>query len=149
MSITVRLDDVEAWSAGGTLPPGVHLCRIDEAAEGKSSGGHPQIELLLRATNGEYAGGKIRDWLVVTAGSLGKVKQLMEAAAVPIPGGEFAINTNALVGRAVMVVVREEKDRTDPSVMRSRVKGYEAVAGQAAAPGNGTGAARQDTDIPF
>lgn len=150
--IELNLDGVEAWSGAGTLPPGQHVCKIEEATEGTSSGGNPQVELLLRATGGDTAGASIRDWIIVIPSTLGKVRQFLEAARCAIPQGDFAFPTGQLTGRSVLVTVREEEYG---GKTRARVVAYEPATDFA---GNGgdpqpalaaSGPAHRDDDIPF
>lgn len=148
----LSLDNVEAWTVGDILPPGTHVCRIDNAAEGTSSGGHNQIELDLRCTTGEFIDGTIKDWVVVTANSLGRVRQLLEAAGVVIPDGEFEFDVSQLNGKPVQIIVRQEPKPNGDIV--SRVKGYEAVSGNGLAangspPAAAVGSAVKDSDVPF
>jgi hypothetical protein len=164
MTINMNLDGVEPWAAGEILPPGEHVCRIDSAEESTSSGGHPQFELEMRCTAGDYVGGSIRDWIVITSATLGKVRQLLEATGLQIPSGAFAFDASSLRGRGVKILVREEPTQ-DGTGTRSRVKAYMAASGDNgfAAPAGVIGAAssqlplggasssaqQHDDDIPF
>lgn len=153
--IPVDLTEVEAWSGAGILPPGTHVCRIEDAEEGESSGGHPQIQLDLRAITGEHEGGTIRDWIVVIPATLGKVRAVLEAADVEIPEGAFELDASVFVGRLVRIVVREEP--SPDGTRRARVKAYERPDGaelrsdvpadMSGLPGNGQ--AKGDDRIPF
>jgi hypothetical protein len=144
------LNEVDAWEGGEILPPGTHVCHIDDAIEGTSSGGHPQIEVKLRAASGEHEGGTITDWIVVIPSTLGKVKSLLEAAAVKIPEGNFDLDSQILVGQLVQILVREEPYQGE---MRSKVKGYskpsDAPQASAQQPLATAGASVKDDDIPF
>lgn len=146
----LSLDNVEAWAAGDILPPGTHVCRIDNATEGTSRGGHPQIELDLRCTVGEFEGGTLKDWVVVTQASLGRVRQLLEASGLDIPPGEFELDASALNGRPVQIIVREETKPDGGTA--TRVKGYEQVSGNGLAQ-NGSepvaAGAVKDKSLPF
>jgi Protein of unknown function (DUF669) len=161
MTLELNLDGVEAWKGEGPLPPGEYVCRITEADEGRSSGGHPQLELEMRVVVGDYTGGTIRDWLVITEGTRGKVRALLEGAGIQIPAGTFALEPVMLRGRPVEIVVRQEDYNGEPKI---RVKAYRAPSGgQATAqPGGGqqampvaqpvsagVGAGAIDDDIPF
>jgi len=146
MTIDMNLDGVDAWAGGALLSPGTHICRITEAAEGKSTGGHPQIELSLEAIDGPEQGGTIKDWIVIVQATLGKVKQLFDAAGYEPPPGDFAFDASALVGRTVKIIVREEPKGDGSSDTRNRVKAYDAPGEPVAAGQNGHSS---EPDIPF
>src|SRR5262245_33282220 len=65
------------------LPDGNHVVQIVNAEMGQSTNRHPQIELQFRNPNGE-----IRDWLVITEATVGKVVALCHATGVPLPTEE-------------------------------------------------------------
>lgn len=147
-----NLNEVDTWEGGEILPPGTYVCQIDEAQEGTSSGGHPQIELSLRALGSEHNGGTIRDWIVVLDTTLGKVKSLLEAASVRIPEGDFDLDPTILEGQRVQILVREEPYEQK---LRSKVKGYSPPPTNGA-PGvheplvaSAGSQSRIDDDIPF
>jgi hypothetical protein len=141
----------EAWSGGVMIPPGKHVVTVQEAAEGKSSGNFPQIELRLEASDGA----SIRDWIVVIPQTYGKVKQLFEAAGKPIQDGQEEVTAQALLGCRLLITVQEKPDRVDPSKTRTRVEAYEPVPGQAGVPSasyppaTAQGAGAINDDIPF
>ena len=154
----------DAWevSTDTILPAGDYVLDVLEAESGLSSGNYPQVELKLGNDQGT-----IRDWVVITQNSIGRVVQLTDALGLDRPGdGEFNAETLALsdayiakmVGRRVGVVVRSEPDYNDPTKTRDRVKGYvkpEAIgASDATSPGDAlafsTAATGADDDsIPF
>lgn len=158
-----NLNETEAWGAGTVLSPGRHLCQIDRADEGQSSGGHPQIELEVRAIAGPEAGGTIRDWMVVIPSSYGRVRQLLEAAGIEVQGGDWDLPVGQLVGRKVAVIVRMEKKERGKNAGKefatvaaydlpkdSDVQaGADVPADTAGFAGNGAGSAVRDEDIPF
>jgi len=121
----------EAWevSTERILGDGNHVVKITGAEDGSSSGGHPQIELQLANDQGE-----IRDWMVITKASVGKVVSLATAAGVEIPSEDDIADTSTLrlkqawidklVGKTVGIVVRDEPSFKDPKRMISRVQGY-------------------------
>lgn len=146
MTIEMNLDGVEAWKGGAILPPGSYNCTIASAEEGTSKGGHPQIEVKLEALDGDYAGGTITDWIVITEGSMGRVRQLLEAGDFQIPEGNFALAASDLAGLKVRILVREEPKNDGSGDMRSRVKAYEPVGEAVAASSNGRD---KDDDLPF
>lgn len=136
--IPTDLNEVEAWSPNGSvLPPGVHECTIDHVEEGASANGHPYIEVTV--ANPE---GSLRSRVFLTEKSAGGLRQLIEAAGLPLPGaGRW--NEQALVGRKVTVRVgtRVGEDREGNAKTFSDVKGFE--------PASGNAAAESDSDIPF
>lgn len=140
---------VDAWTAGGPPPPGTYTCKVADCKEGKSSGGHPQLELSYTVESGEYQGAEIRDWLVVVQATLGKVRALIEATGGTWPLEE--IDPKDLIGRYLEVVTRREPHYQDPEKMVTKVAGYKpakelpAPAGAATNGSNG----KSDDDIPF
>lgn len=147
MRIEQDLTEVPAWEGGGILGPGVHHVEIEGAVEGRSSGGHPQIEIDYATPDGT---GRIREWLVITEKTWGKFKALIEATGLPMPGAGEEFNPTVLCGRRLGIIVADERDQRDPTKMRSRVQGYKPaseVAGVSpTATGNGSA---QDDEIPF
>src|SRR5262245_25257266 len=121
----------EPWetSLDALLGAGNHVVRIEEAVPGESRNGYFQIE--LRLVNDD---GAIRDWMVVTENSAGKVVALANAAQIDLPSDADVVDTAKLslseeylyrfVGRTVGIVVRDEQDFKDPTQMRPRVQGY-------------------------
>lgn len=161
-------DAVEAWdvSTDTLLGVGNHVVQLADLEDGDSSGGFPQVEI-----RNENAQGAIRDWLVISPASFGKVPMLCNAAGV-VPNDEEKayISENAgrlpasllarLQGKTVGIVVREEDDRMDPTKKRLRVAGYVPASeitgkqSEATPPGStaqfaGSTAGSSDVDIPF
>lgn len=148
MSFELDMTDVETWTTGDILPPGHHEIQVVSSDQGQSSGGHPQLELELTATGGEYEGGSIRDWIVVIPSTAGKVKQLLEALGVEVPNGALSFNAGDLVDKRARILVREEQGQDGK--LRSKVKSYEASEGEPAAAGVDGAGAKQDKDpLPF
>ncbi|CAB4197815.1 hypothetical protein UFOVP1313_33 [uncultured Caudovirales phage] len=163
---------VEAWdvsSAGGSadsfLGAGDHVVTVQEVdGTTTSSGGYPQIELRLGNESGS-----IRDWLVITPSTYGKIAQVIQALGVELPDAETEISQDdhrvaqgyldGWIGKSVGVIARDEPAYNDPSKMRTRIKGYVSVdkitpapasnggdvQGQAFAPAN----SGIDADLPF
>lgn len=132
--INLNLDGVEAWKGGTVLPAGWHDVQINEHTDGFSSNNNPEIRLKMAAFVGEHAGGTISDWIQVTESTAGKVRQLLEAAQVQIPQGNFQLPEGYLNGRRVRLLIREEPDYQDPTKLRSRVKAYEPIGAPTPAP---------------
>lgn len=114
------MDKVEAWT-GGILPVGPHIVTIEKVEEGKSSGGHDQLELEFVATDGQ---GSIRDWLVVIPSTYGKVKQLLDACGIDTESGDWDFKPDTLRDKTLGIRVGEEPDRQDATKMRKRVLAY-------------------------
>lgn len=119
--------DVEAWEASDILPPGTHKVEVIKAEEGTSSGGHPQLELELRAYTGEHQDGTIRDWIVVIPSTAGKVKQILEAFGIEKLVGYGAEDFKSR--RAQIIVRTEPRDGQE----YSKVRAYEPVSDSTAA----------------
>lgn len=123
----------ETWdvSTGTFLAAGNHKVTIRSVdGSGVSSGGYPQIEVEVGNDQGT-----IRDWIVITPNTVGKVTQLTDAAGLGRPtdaqvkqdGSGFRIDPAylaQLVNRTIGVVVRAEPDNRNPGQTRDRVKGY-------------------------
>jgi hypothetical protein len=145
MTLNVDLTDVEAWAGGIITPPFDGLVEVDDAEEGASSGGHPQFMLELRAVEGEQAGSTIRDWIVVTPQSAGRVKQVLEAMGVSNLDGPVAFDAPELIGKRCRIVVREEPYNGE---MKTRVKAYQP-AGAATNGASSTGAKDDSAKLAF
>ena len=142
-----NIDQAEAWSVSQVLPPGWHNVQVLSAEESQSSAGHPQTELELESLNGD---GKIKDWIVVMEKTLGKVRQLIEAAGLNIQGGAWEFDPVALKGAAVSILVRQEPKYGDPSTTVNKVVGYEPPRADIAQHTAGNGSTHSaDDDIPF
>lgn len=144
MTLKIDLTNVEAWTGGSILPPGEYTVEVDDASEGTSSSGLPQLELNMRCVDGELRGDQIRDWIVFAPQTAGKVKQVLDALGVPADGS-IDLDAAKLVGRRARIIVRSELYNGE---QKSRVKGYEPA-------GNATGATpvaagkKDDDDLPF
>jgi hypothetical protein len=157
---TINLSGIEAvdpWEGGGAiLPPGDYLVTCSSADVGETSTGKPQIEVQLEAANGLG----IRDWIVVTPKSLGRVKFIL-AAGFGVDLAKVNIDNfdpSILVGRKTSILVATEPRRDDPTQTRTVVQAYRPVgehpgdrqdvpADTSGLPGNGSAAA--DDDVPF
>jgi hypothetical protein len=154
----------EPWevSTETILGPGNHVVTIVEAEDGTSSGGHPQVSLLLKNREGQ-----IRAWQVITDASIGQIVALAQSAGIQLPGDEDIVEGlrlrqsyyDRLIGKQVGIVVREEPSWKDPTKMRSTVAGYvdpakvqdSDVTPQGAADqfAGAARASRSDDDMPF
>lgn len=111
------------------LPAGNFVVVIDEANDGTSSGGHPQIELIMSSPEGGT-----RDWLVLAPNefSINKAVGLFEAAGIGKPTEDDIVEGTRLkpafiarlVGKPVGVIIRDEDDFKNPGQTRPRVQGY-------------------------
>jgi hypothetical protein len=130
------LDQTEAWAPQTLLPVGWHDVTIEEAEDGTSTNGFPQVRMKLSNDEGE-----IQDWLVYTESTKGKFVQVLEAVGIVPGSGEWEFPTERLVGKPVAIKVGKEPDFKDPTKDRHRVQGYAAVK-------NG-GGKKSDDDLPF
>ena len=129
MSNPFRQSDPWEVSLDSMLPAGNHVVRIEECTTGHSRNNFPQLE--LRLVNNQ---GAIRDWMVITEASVGKVVALANAAKVDLPTDADIIDTAKLelseayaskfIGKTVGVVIRNEPDYKDATQERARVQGY-------------------------
>jgi hypothetical protein len=140
----VDLTGVEAWEGAVILPPGEYLVEVDDATEETSGSGHPQIKFEMRAVGGEQEGGTIRDWVTITAQSLGRVKQVLDALGVADLDTVVSFEPAELVGKRCRIVVRNEmyegKERT-------KVKAYQPAG--AATNGHAAPTGTDVADLPF
>lgn len=137
---SIDLTDVEAWEASDILPSGTHRVEVIKAEEGSSSNGNPQLELELRAYEGEYQDGTIRDWIVVTPKTAGKVKQILGAFGADKLDGQVNFGPEDVMGKKAQIIVRTEPYNGQE---RSRVKAYEAASESAPA------SKSDEEDLPF
>jgi len=151
----------EVWdvSTEKILGEGNHIVDIKDAEVGTSSGGHPEIRLQLANIDGE-----IRDWLVITDATVGKVVALAQSAQVALPEDDDIedglqlkqVYVDRFVGRQVGIVVRMEKSFKDETKEGARVQGYvdPARIKGSDVPGNGNAfkhpqAKPDDKPVPF
>jgi hypothetical protein len=117
-------------AAGQILKTGNYVAKITKAEGGKSSGGHPQLELQLEAPEGE-----VRDWIIYNNGfGQKKLKGLMTKLGLnPTQEQKDEMATTGLLpdalvsvfaGKTVGIQVREEPSYKDPSKLRSTVHAY-------------------------
>lgn len=150
-------DSAEEWtvSQGVLLGKGNWVTEILSAEKGKSSKGNHQIEIEYGCNEGT-----IREWLVVTTGTVGKLLSLSRGTGVNLSNevkqfvsannGEVPDNwAKALVGKRVGIIVRDEDDDRNPGKTRPRVQSHvppeeiRPLAGQGSigvTNANGTGA---------
>jgi hypothetical protein len=140
----------EAWEQSTELPlsVGSHICTIKDPEMGTSSGDFPQIELTVYNNQGF-----LRDWVVITPNTTGKVAQLYDSAGVERPDkGEYDPSTGRLTdkcvyrlhGKQVGVVVRERPSRNDPTRNFREVAGYVHPSRVA-----GSSVSGADVDLPI
>lgn len=156
----VNLSGTEAKRGGSVLPEGTYTAVIDDAYDVIANSGTEGLGLNLEVTVGDQKGGRISHTLWLTEKSLPYSKYAIEAAGGAIPDGEFEVSKDdpgfarmcrSMVGARVKIVVRNEKDRNDPTKEWPRVQSVEKADGAQAgnAGGSGGGASRRDDDIPF
>jgi hypothetical protein len=154
----------ERWDPNSALmlPPGNHICTIRKAEEGTTRNGNDQIEVQV-----EKGGDTLRDWIVITPATLGKVIQLAEAAgvenpgAVSIPSTEWSAWVEGLVGKKVGVIIRDEPHYDTAKAAQGQTQrkvqayctveelGQESSDVPADMAGFASGPQAQDDDIPF
>ena len=155
--MAVKIGDLSneaAWTGEfALLPEGTYVVPVVDAEERTSSGGTPQIQLDLEVLTGDQKGQSLRDWITVTAKSLGRVKGILAALRYEIPAGDFELPSSALIGRTASVIVRHEDyvNKDNEHKVSAKIKVWEeAPDGFTAAPGSPVSPAQAtDTDIPF
>jgi hypothetical protein len=156
----VSLSGVDAWSADDQLEPGTYRMVAGATERKDSSNGNPQVQVDWSVTAGPYRGAEQRDWITVTEKAMGRVVQVLEAAAVEIPSTEFESHgaladwlVGALKGKTVDAVVRLEPGRKDPSKEWPTIKGYkrplEGSDVPADGPSGGVTVKADDKPLPF
>lgn len=140
------LKDAEAWRASTMLEIGWHVVTIQEAEEGESSNHYPQFEFLFGNDDGD-----IRDWLVYTQATIGKVKQLVEATGV-VPEDDD-LKASDLLGKTLGIKVGMEPSTKggDRKVVQAYVTPDEAKrrAKSANTPDTRNGPPPDDEGLPF
>ena len=143
------LKDIEPWRAGGPPPPGSYTARIDDAGEGQSKNGYPQLTINWTVVGGDYDGAEITDWLTITEATRGKVVALLNATGVEITDGDFELNPADLKGRKAQIVCRAEPSYKDPSKTVTKVAGYKAAPDGGAPATNGNSSGDHEAPLPF
>jgi hypothetical protein len=138
----------EAWevSTGEWIPVGDHATKVDSIdGTGTSSGNFPQIEVIVK--DGENRTRK--DWINISANTVGKVVQFLKACGVEPPPDE-AVDANTyriddawlkanVLGKPVGVIVRERPGRSDPTKNFPEIVGYVPVSQVASSDMTGPG----------
>jgi len=112
------IEEVDAWSSSVLLPVGWHDVTIEEADEGSSTNGYPQIEMRFANAQGD-----IREWMVVIPSSMGRVKSLLMAAQVAFGEAED-FDPSVLKGKKLSIYVGTEESLKEPGKMRAVVKAF-------------------------
>ena len=149
MAIELNLDGVEAWEGGGgpLVPEGMYQVRVEDAAEGESRNGHKQLELDLQIADGEQRGRNLKDWVVITPNTLGRVAHLFQAAKLSWPGGTFHLEPSDFQGRSMMIVVRHEQYQ---GATKTRIVSYDALESEVPVdPTPVSATSKHDAEIPF
>lgn len=134
------------------------ICNADPTT--RTSTNKPQLVLELQD---DKTNGTIRDWLVITPKSIGKIAQLYDAAGVERPradevGSDGTLSHSAadrLVGKKVGFIVRDEPSLKDPAKIYGRVQGYvdrsriTSTGSGASSSSVSAGGRVADEDIPF
>lgn len=132
----IDLQNEDAWEAntGNLLEVGEYMTVIELLACTRTNSNNPQIELRFNEVNRV---GDIRDWLVITPKTVGKLKQLAVAAEAKLErldpdddwDGFVEWCKNNLHGKRCGIVVRLEDDRKRQEegvvdAKRTRVRSY-------------------------
>ena len=127
----ISLGGVAAWSADDQLEPGTYRFTPSAIEREQSSAGNPQVKVTWSVAAGPYRGSDMKDWITFTEKAMGRVVQVLEAAAIEIPAQEFDSYeqmadwlAGALKGRTVDGVVRLKPSRKDPSKEWPEIVGY-------------------------
>jgi hypothetical protein len=145
--------NVQAWKAGQAPPPGTYTARIDDAEEGKSSGGHPQFKIEWTVVGGQYDGASLTEYLVVPQTGQGheiglsKLVALADAIGIDRSGQDFELEAPMLVGRSAQIVCIGEPGFKDPTKTYTKVAGHRKALDEPAAT-NGHHA-DDDKPLPF
>jgi hypothetical protein len=154
----ISLGGVAAWSAGDQLEPGTYRFIPTSIEREQSSNGNPQVKVGWSVNAGPYRGSEIRDWITLTERAMGRVVQVLEAAAIDIPAQEFESYeqmadwlAGALKGKQVDGVVRLKPDRKDPSKEWPEIVGYKRPLEGSDVPADGPSNAPAvgKPDLPF
>jgi hypothetical protein len=129
--LEINLDNVEPWKGGDILPAGTYTARAIDVEEGRSPNNHYQLVITWEAVAGDLTGGQLRDWVVITENSMGKVKSLLACCGVTIPAGPFSLSPDMIKGRTCVIVARDvPKPDGQP---QTKVVAYQAPTGAAPA----------------
>lgn len=159
-----NIDQEEAWGASLPLDLGWNNVTVTKVEEGVTPNGNPAFRVYVE---NEW-GGAGREQIVVMApssdskGTLGKVRNVIEACGLQVQGGDWQFDPTVLTGKKCSVLVVEEPGRDDPSKTFRVIKGFDAFGAHGAG-GSGNGApagdtsgfsqpvssSTQDDDIPF
>jgi hypothetical protein len=156
----ISLGGVAAWSADDQLEPGTYRFTPASIEREQSSAGNPQVKVEWAVAAGPYRGSAIKDWVTFTEKAMGRVVQILEAAAIDIPAAEFESYeamadwfAGALKGKSVDGLVRLEPSRKDPSKEWPTIKGYkrplEGSDVPADGPSNGVSVQADSKPLPF
>ena len=89
------------------IPEGQYVAKIASAELKQSSKGNDMIELVFEVTEGEYAGRKLWDYLVLTDNSLWKVKRYVSRLLGLESGNEFEVKEFEGIQCLVTVGIKE------------------------------------------
>jgi len=115
------------------IPPGVYLCSVKEAKEGKSNAGNDKIDVQWVVEEGEYAERILFDTLVWHPKALFRVKQTLQAFGYD---DDFRgdIGPEELLGNTALLVVDIDETTNideatgEPYPPRNRVKRVKPAA---------------------
>jgi len=125
VQIDLGMDLENVQSTFETLPGGVYNAKISKAEITKAKSGNNMIKLTLDITEGEYAGRKLFDNLVLIDTCMWKVKNYCEV--IGITSGS-AIDTQDFIGVELVATVVQEEGKGDyAGQLRNAIKTVAAV----------------------
>jgi hypothetical protein len=144
----------EPWSVNDStiLPAGDHVVHVASIESGYSRNGYPQIELEVGNKDGT-----LRDWLVITPRTRGKIVQFVNALGASYPtaadiGADDGLSQeylDKLKGLSCKILARDEPKMNNPEQMITRIKAY-APAGDQSDQSNGSQQSQPADDaLPF
>jgi hypothetical protein len=116
---------------GSRVLPGRYLVMVEDAETDTAKSGNTMINLWFRIQGGEFDGSTIVDRLVLTDKSMFRVVGFMQGIGLPTPKKRLRLNVRQFVGKTLEIDV-EDGDPYNGRV-KSEVRGYNRVAGSAAA----------------
>lgn len=120
--VNLDYDLADVSSSNEAVPAGNYLCKIDEAELTESKNNNPMIKIQWEIVEGEFAGRKLFDNLVLIQKCAWKVKQYADIAGIE-EGTQ--LDTQDFIGVEGIVEVEHEDYNGEP---RAKVKNVSPVA---------------------
>lgn len=109
-STVVSIPDLSEVEDGfSNLPEGTYHLKVKSAEFGESNAGNEMITWEFEVADGKNKGGTIREFTVLQANSLWKLKGLLAAMNFDIPDSAFDLDLADMVGEEVMGDVQHEE----------------------------------------